>query len=208
VIVYRYIWTAILLAVLQVGAQSSAVVDSIPVSSSSVEKVVNAVATTPAARSDSMAAAFKVAALSKILQGEAARQPAVPVNYQPPSIGKLFFRMFLGLMVVLGLIYALYRVARKARGMDVTAGQAPLRSLQVLETSFLGPNQKVVLMRLGTDRVLVVGSTPDQMRTLVELQGEEAMKILNQQRQQPITPAQFSETVNHLLRRFRKGGPA
>lgn len=203
----RYIWTAILLAVLQVGAQSSAVADSMPVSSSSVEKAANVVAT-PAARSDSMAAAFKVAALSKILQGESPRQPAVPVNYQPPSIGKLFLRMFLGLVVVLGLIYALYRVARKARGMDVNAGQAPLRSLQVLETSFLGPNQKVVLMRLGADRVLVVGSTPDQMHTLADLQGEDALKILNQQRQQPITPAQFSETVNHLLRRFRKDGPA
>lgn len=197
----RLLWVGVLLAVLQVGAQPSAAVDSTVLSSSSM-----AVVATPAARADSLDAAVKMASLQRLLQGQGVA-PVSTVRYQPPSIGRLVLRMLLGLAVVLVLIYALYRMARRARGMDVCPGEAPSRTLQILETSFVGPNQKVVLMRVGAERVLVVGSASTQVQTLADIQGEEARTILELQRVQPlVTPAQFSETVNQLLRRFRKDG--
>lgn len=176
------------------------VVDSTPVRSVPLQP-------TFAAKSDSLEAAMKVAALNKVLNSQGANDPMVATKYTPPSLGKLALRMALGLVVVLGLMYFLYRTARKARGMDVKPGELPTRSLQVLESAFVGPNQKVVLLRLGTERVLVVGSTPSQVTALAEVQGPEALEMIGQQRQTSvITPAQFSETVNHLLRRFRKDG--
>jgi flagellar biogenesis protein FliO len=204
--VLRLLWVGVLLAVLQVGAQPPAAVDSTVLSSSSMAVVAAPLVATPAARADSLDAAVKMAALQKLLQGQGAA-PVSTVRYQPPSVGRLILRMLLGLVVVLVLIYALYRMARRARGMDVRPGEAPSRALQILETSFVGPNQKVVLMRVGAERVLVVGSASTQVQTLADIQGEEARTILELQRAQPlVTPAQFSETVNQLLRRFRKDG--
>lgn len=191
------------------AAEPVAVPDSVPPVADSARVRNEPLQPTFAAKSDSLEAAMKLAALNKVLNSQGAADPMVSTNYTPPSLGKLALRMALGLVVVLGLMYFLYRTARKARGMDVKPGDLPSRSLQVLETAFVGPNQKVVLLRLGNNKVLVVGSTPGQVTALAEVQGPEALEMIGQQRQNSvITPAQFSDTVNHLLRRFRKDGGA
>jgi len=51
---------------------------------------------------------------------------------------------------------------------------------------------------------LVVGASQENMRTLSEIQGEEAKQILETYDANPVTAAQFSATVDHLLRRFKK----
>jgi len=203
----RFFLICLLFCIFEVGAQTSVGRDSVGASSSSAMVVAPAPVATPASRADSLEAAMKMQALGKVLANQGTVSTADVPRYQPPSIGKLLIRMVLGLSLVLGLIYLLYRMARRARGMDVREGELPLRSMQILETSYVGPNQKIVLVRVGVGRVLVVGSTPSQVHTLADLQGDEAKLILEQQRFSPaVSPAQFSETVNHLLRRFRKDG--
>lgn len=194
-----------------VWAGAQAPVAAVPSQSSSSQAVAQSSSAKPlesslAAREDSLAAEFKVQALGKVLKGQGRPEALSSASYTPPSLGKLFLRMVLGLAVVLGLIFVLYRMARKAKGLDQPPGEAPRRSLQVLESTHVGPNQKVVLVRVGADRVLVVGTAHEEVRTLADLQGAEAQAILEVQRAQPVTPAQFSETVNQMLRRFRKEG--
>jgi flagellar biogenesis protein FliO len=191
--VVRFVWALLLCITLHVGAQPD-----------SARLPADSLSHAPLIRSDSLAAAVKMAALDKILQGQPSTTARIESTYQPPSLGRLALKMMVGLGVVLFLIYVLYRLARRARGMDVKSGDAPTRLMQVLETSFVGPNQRLVMVRVGANRILVVGSTPEQVHTLADIQGEEALNMLEQSQTHPISPAQFSETVNHLLRRFRK----
>lgn len=196
-------WFVCILFILcvQAGAQAPASLVSDSLRSPAAERPVS-----EAQRSDSLDAAFKMEALQKVLL-ERNDPPALEASrYQPPHLGKLALRMALGLGVVLILIYVLFRMARKARGMEVRPGEAPLRNLQVLETVFVGSNQKVVMLRVGAQKVMVVGATPERVSPLCEIQGEEALALMASHQRQVITPAQFSETVNHLLRRFRKDG--
>ena len=70
----------------------------------------------------------------------------------------------------------------------------------------MGQHQKVVLMRVGESKVILLGATPDSMRTLAIMEGDEAKTLLQNAQAAIVTPAQFSQTVNQMLSRFRKDG--
>jgi flagellar biogenesis protein FliO len=157
------------------------------------------------AKSDSAAAAYKIEALKQALGGDA-YQPAAPINYQPPDFGNVAIRMTIGLGVILVLLYVLYILARKIRKVEsplVNSGQS---AIQLLDSKFLGSGRYIFLIKAGTERILVVGASSENMRTLSEIQGEEAKNILETYGSKPVTAAQFSATVDHLLRRFRRDG--
>jgi len=158
-----------------------------------------------AAKNDSAAAAYKIEALKQALGGD--YKPAAPIaNYQPPDFGSVAIRMTIGLGVILILLYVLYVLARKIRKVEsplVNSGQS---AVQLLDSKFLGSGRHLFLIKAGTERVLIVGASSESMRTLSEIQGEEAKNILEVYGSKPVNAAQFSATVDHLLRRFRREG--
>jgi len=158
-----------------------------------------------AAKNDSAAAAYKIEALKQALGGD--YKPAAPIaNYQPPDFGGVAIRMTIGLGVILILLYVLYVLAKKIRKVEsplVNSGQS---AVQLLDSKFLGSGRYLFLIKAGTERVLIVGASSENMRTLSEIQGEEAKNILEVYGSKPVNAAQFSATVDHLLRRFRREG--
>jgi flagellar biogenesis protein FliO len=166
------------------------------------------------AEQDSVAAAYKMEALSKALgvsggagTDSASGTPALTNPYQAPQLGKVAVRMAVGLGVVRVLLYVLYRMARKVKGLENADGLGnSTNSIQVLETRLLGGGQKIVLVRVGPSAVLALGSTANELRTLAEIQGPDAAAILESHRAQVVTASQFSDTVDHLLRRFKRDG--
>jgi len=130
---------------------------------------------------------------------------AMTVPSGTPDFAGIALRFGFSLLVVLGLIYVLYRLARKVRRMDLPPSEGG-KSLQLLENYYVGPHQKVFLMRVGENRVVLVGSTQDSLNTLLQIEGDEAKSMLTNAKAATVTPAQFSETVNQMLSRFRKDG--
>jgi len=159
-----------------------------------------------AAKSDSAAAAYKIEALKQALGGDA-YQPAAPItSYQPPDFGSVAIRMAIGLGVILILLYVLYILAKKIRKVESPLASSGQSAVQLLDSKFLGSGRYLFLIKAGMERVLVVGASAESMRTLSEIQGEEAKNILEVYGSKPVTAAQFSATVDHLLRRFRREG--
>ncbi len=160
----------------------------------------------PAAKNDSAAAAFKFEAMKQALGGD--YQPPAPItdNYQPPDFGKIAIRMAAGLGVILVLLYVLYILAKKVRKVE-SPGMGDSQSvIQLLDSKFLGSGRNIFLIKAGLERVIVVGATQEGMRTLSEIHGEEARYILEAYNSRPVTAVQFSATVDHLLRRFKREG--
>jgi len=159
-----------------------------------------------AAKNDSAAAAYKIEALKQALGGDS-YQPAAPIaSYQPPDFGGVAIRMTIGLGVILILLYVLYILARKIRNVESPLASSGQSAVQLLDSKFLGSGRHLFLIKAGTERVLIVGASSENMRTLSEIQGEEAKNILEIYGSKPVSAAQFSATVDHLLRRFRREG--
>jgi flagellar biogenesis protein FliO len=159
-----------------------------------------------AAKTDSIAAAYKMEALKQALGGD--YRPIAPVaeNYQPPDLSKVAIRMSIGLIVILVLLYVLYVLSKKIRKVESPAANDNQSAIQLLDSKFLGAGRTVFLIKAGAERVLVVGAASENMRTLSEIQGEEARYILELYHSKPVNSAQFSATVDHLLRRFKREG--
>jgi len=159
-----------------------------------------------AAKQDSAISANKFEALTQAL-GEGYRPPApITDNYQPPDLGKVAIRMTVGLGVILILLYVLYILAKKVRKVESPSANNQQSVIQLLDSKFLGGGRTIFLIKAGAERVLVIGASQEDMRTLSEIQGEEARTILETYNSKTVTAAQFSATVDHLLRRFKKEG--
>ena len=180
------------------GIEAQANADTLPVAKDTLSA---------AAKSDSAAAAFKVEALRQVLGGDS-YQPAPPAmdNFQAPDFGKVATRMALGLLVILLLLYVIYVLIKKVRKVESVSSSGGQSLVKLLDSKFLGAGKSVLLIKVGAERVLVVASYTDGMRTLSEIQGEEAKYILETYDSKPVTAAQFSATVDHLLRRFKREG--
>jgi len=159
-----------------------------------------------AAKTDSIAAAYKMEALKQALGGD--YRPIAPVadNYEPPDLSKVAIRMSIGLIVILVLLYVLYILSKKIRNVESPTANDNQSVIQLLDSKFLGAGKNIFLIKAGAERVLVVGAASENMRTLSEIQGEEARYILELYHSKPVNSAQFSATVDHLLRRFKREG--
>ena len=159
-----------------------------------------------AAKTDSIAAAYKMEALKQALGGD--YRPIAPVadNYEPPDLSKVAIRMSIGLIVILVLLYVLYILSKKIRNVESPTANDNQSVIQLLDSKFLGAGKNIFLIKAGAERVLVVGAASENMRTLSEIQGEEARYILEMYHSKPVNSAQFSATVDHLLRRFKREG--
>lgn len=148
----------------------------------------------------------KIASLNLILDsGKASSAVASPEVKESPNLASIGVRLVISLGIVLALIFVLYRLARKVRKMDLPPSQGG-KAIQMMESYFVGSHQKVLLMRVGEGRVLLIGVSQESMSTLAQIEGEEAKSLLQSANASVVTPAQFSETVNQMLSRFRKDG--
>ena len=159
-----------------------------------------------AAKRDSAAAAYKFEAFKQALGGDSYEPQQAPANYQPPDLGNVVMRMSVGLVVILVLLYVLYVLAKKARKVETPGTGNGQGIIELLDSKFLGSGRTVFLLKAGNERVVVVGATTESMRTLSEITGEEARYILETYQAKPVNAAQFSATVDHLLRRFKREG--
>jgi len=159
-----------------------------------------------AAKIDSARAASKFEAMKQALGEDYRPQTPVTDNYQPPDFGGVAIRMAVGLGVILVLLYVLYILVRKIRKVESPLANSGESVVQLLDSKFLGTGRYIFLIKAGMERVLVVGASSENMRTLSEIQGEEAKNILETYGSKPVTSAQFSATVDHLLRRFKREG--
>ena len=146
----------------------------------------------------------KIASLNLMLNSTAAKSnPTAVTPAGDPDLGAIALRLATSLIVVLILIYGLYRLARRVRKMDLPPSEGG-KSIQLLENYHIGTQQKVILMRVGENRVILVGVTQQSMSTLSVIEGAEAKTMLANANAALVTPAQFSETVSQMLSRFRK----
>lgn len=145
----------------------------------------------------------KMQNLSQLLDSTPQAAQSVAVGSTTPDFWGIAMRLGLSLLVVLALLYGLYYMARRVRKMDVPPSEGG-RGLQILENYHVGSQQKLILLRLGENKVILVGATQDNLRTLAQLEGDEARMILTNSRNEMVTPTQFSETVNQMLSRFRR----
>jgi len=74
-----------------------------------------------------------------------------------------WFRMGASMVLVLGLLAAMFWMLKRMKGLQVQRNGAP--RLEVLETISVGPRQKMALVRVGAHQVLV-GVTATQFTAL------------------------------------------
>ncbi len=122
------------------------------------------------------------------------------ISAQPVSPYGALVKMIAALVVVIASIYGgLYLLNRqmKRRQFGRTGG----RSLDVLETAFVGPKKTVSLVRVA-DRAVLIGVTDNQISVLTELSEPETARILAEQPQ----PRQetFGSLLNSAVDRVKK----
>lgn len=91
------------------------------------------------------------------------RAGAAPVREPADGAGSLL-RLLVGLVVVLGTLFALAWLVRRSGAVGVGRGGA----VRVLASAAVGQRERVVLLEVGTQQLLV-GVAPGSVRTLVEL---------------------------------------
>jgi flagellar biosynthetic protein FliO len=123
------------------------------------------------------------------------------------SLGSVAWEMGLSLLLVVALLIAVAYLLKK---LKVTQGglQKNVPGMRTIGSFWIDSTHRITLVELGK-KVLVLGITQDHIRTLAELEGEEAGQFLLEAGVEPVGAAQFSATVNSLLQNFKrkdKGG--
>jgi len=128
-----------------------------------------------------------------------ASQPAAPRD--GASVGGVALQIVFGLALVLLLAVVSIRVLKRLQGRMLSRPRAGGDLLEVLETCHLGPQQKVVAMRMH-DEVVVLGVAKEDIRLLTVLKhpAEEIRQALRGEANSVV----FSDNLNKLLDRFKK----
>jgi flagellar biogenesis protein FliO len=143
--------------------------------------------------------------LQKEMQGAPAATPGAGVSAPAPreevSVGGLFLQIVFGLAFVLLLAVVAIRGLKRMQGSLLPRPGAGSGLLEVMETCYLGPQQKVIALRMH-DEVGVLGVTKDGIRLLTVL--KQPAGEIGQARRGESNPAAFSDNLNKLLDRFKK----
>ena len=150
-------------------------------------------------RDAAAAAAAAAAAQPGPTTNPATASPAVPA---PPSLE--LRRLGAALAIVLGLIFGLRWVLRRAFPAAATAGAS--RAVQVLSRTVLSPRQQLMLVRVGR-RLIVVGDSGGQMAALSEITDpDEVAALLGQIKDEKLSAA--GPAFGTLFGRARHGADA
>ena len=103
-------------------------------------------------------------ALSGVAHAASTAAFAAPTQFTAPSAGFGVMRMVLALLLVLGAVYAAAALLRRLR----VRGPAGTAELQVVSQVALGARERAVLLRAGSQQLLV-GVAPGSVRLLCTL---------------------------------------
>ncbi len=143
-------------------------------------------------------------AAEKFLRVQQALQSGAAAAGEPAAAARplplLVLEVAAALLFVLGAVVVTVRLLRKAqRGMLRGAVDGDL--IEVLETSHLGPGQRLVAVRLD-GRIGVLGVTRENV-SLLTLLDRPAADLLRERREKG-NPALFTENLNRVLEKFKK----
>jgi flagellar biogenesis protein FliO len=143
--------------------------------------------------------------LQKEMQGAPAATPgagaSAPASSDGVSVGGLFLQIVFGLAFVLLLAVVTIRGLKRMQGRMLARPGSGGGMLEVMETCYLGPQQKVIVLRMH-DEVGVLGVTKEGIRLLTVL--KQPAGEIGAARRGDSNPAAFSDNLNKLLDRFKK----
>jgi flagellar protein FliO/FliZ len=115
------------------------------------------------------------------------------------SSGSSFARLFLGLIVVVVLIFAVRALLRRTQKGSLPRAQG---DMAVIATTPLAPNRAVHLLRVG-DELVLVGSAEQGVTQLRVYDADEARALLAEAEPppRPTGPRSLSDTFQDLKRR-------
>lgn len=125
--------------------------------------------------------------------------PSGSARTEGVSVGNLALQIVFGLAFVLILAVISIRFLKRMQRGLLTGPRPGGDVLEVLETCHLGPQQKVIALRMH-DEVGVLGVTKEGIRLLTVLK-QPAAEL---RRGGESNPAAFSDNLNKLLDRFKK----
>lgn len=164
-------------------------------------------ASTPASESPAPTAPMeeKFRKLQKEMQSNPAAAPSSATQPAAPregaSVGGVALQIVFGLAFVLLLAVISIRVLKRLQGRLLARPRPGGDLLEVLETCHLGPQQKVVAMRMH-DEVVVLGVAKEDIRLLTVL--KQPAEEIRQALRGDANSVVFSDNLNKLLDRFKK----
>ena len=128
-------------------------------------------------------------------------EDSASASAESPSTSGLGLRVLFSLVFVLLLAVVAIRGLKRLQGRLLTRTAVGGDMLEVLEICHLGPQQKVVAVRMH-DEVGVLGVTKEGIRLLTVL--KRPAEEIRQAHRPESNPAAFSDSLNKLLDRFKK----
>lgn len=143
--------------------------------------------------------------LQREMQGESSAVPAPGKAASPAgegsSVGGIALQILFGLAFVLLLAVVSIRVLKRMQGRLLSRPGKGGDMLEVLETCHLGPQQKVIAIRMHDD-VGILGVTKENVHLLTVL--KHSADDVRRAHQGESNSAAFSDSLNKLLDRFKK----
>jgi len=122
----------------------------------------------------------------------------------PPSIVAAVVKMISALAVVIAVVYGALYLLRKLMGRRY-GGAAGGGSLEVLQTTYVGPHKAISLVRVGRRSVLV-GVTDNHISTLTELDPEETDEITTRTDHRTVRSESFSRALSGAVVKLKTVG--
>ena len=129
------------------------------------------------------------------------KEPAAEAPHESVKLGSLALQILFGLAFVLLLAVVTIRGLKRMQGRLLSRPGKGGDILEVLETCHLGPQQKVIAIRMN-EEVGIIGVTKEGISMLTVL--KEPAEDLRKARASESNSAAFSDNLNKLLDRFKK----
>ncbi|MDR0207786.1 MAG: flagellar biosynthetic protein FliO [Pseudomonas putida] len=124
----------------------------------------------------------------------AATQAAAPAAGTPGSLGGQLAQMVFGLLLVVGLIFALAWLLRRMQGATPRGGQV----IDIVGSRTIGPRDRLLLVQVGKEQILI-GHSPGNIEALHVL--AEPVEVPASAR--PATP-EFAQRLLELMGKDQK----
>lgn len=113
----------------------------------------------------------------------------------PPDLTLSTIKMVISLVVVLGVIWGLYRVAKKALPMAPTGGKG--RMIKILESQYLGMKKSVAMVQVP-GAVLVLGVSADKINLLLQIDDPDIIQGISDRSGQQRAVVSFKEQLRRM----------
>ena len=123
----------------------------------------------------------------------------------PPDLTLSTIKMVISLVVVLGVIWGLYRVAKKALPMTPTGGKG--RMIRILESQYLGVKKSVTLVQVP-GAVLVLGVSADKINLLMQIDNPDIIQGISDRSGQQRGVVSFKEQLRRMTHAKADRAPA